>query len=359
MNKLTSMILILAVLTTGFALAQSPSPSEEAWTESVTYRGDGIFIIDFIKDIPWRTQYLMTLTDASGSPMTYIALGGDAGEAVVRAEGEIEPDALYTFTLIDTDSVFYAVGQSTAGMTYANSCEYCLAFGHDERDCAERIAAGVYETVRCDLCGELGHEDDFCPTRLPGAYCDECGEYGHDDDVCVYDDDDDPYDRCDLCGAYGHDEDRCTGMLQPTPLPKSASGTATGAGLNAVSSTPTPQPRQEYCDDCREYGHDDDECPYEYCDYCGQRGHDDDRCPERTCKRCGEKGHSRDDCPTKKCDECGEYGHDDDNCPNERCDECGEYGHDDDHCPDERCDECGKYGHDDDSCPNERNRHDD
>ena len=35
----------------------------------------------------------------------------------------------------------------------------------------------------------------------------------------------------------------------------------------------------------------------------------------------------------KRCDECGQYGHDDDDCPNERCDECGQYGHDDDDCP--------------------------
>ena len=54
----------------------------------------------------------------------------------------------------------------------------------------------------------------------------------------------------------------------------------------------------------------------------------------------------------QRCDECGEYGHDDDDCPNERCDECGGYGHDDDDCPNERCDECGEYGHDDDDCPN-------
>ena len=59
------------------------------------------------------------------------------------------------------------------------------------------------------------------------------------------------------------------------------------------------------------------------------------------------------------CDECGEFGHDDDDCPNERCDECGEFGHDDDNCPNERCDECGEFGHDDDNCPNERDHHQD
>lgn len=347
MKKLMSLILSLMVLLTGFALAESWNPTEEAWTESVTYRGDGIFVIDFIKDIPWRTQYLMTLKDASGNPLTYITLGGDAGEAVVQVQGEIAPDALYTFTLIDEDSVFYAVGQATKDFTYANHCEYCLEFGHDDRACAARQAAGVYDVIRCDRCGELGHEDDYCLTRKSGAYCDECGEYGHDDDVCVYDDDDDPYDRCDYCGAYGHDEDYCTGMIQPTPMP------AAGAG-ETNEAQPTPMPRQEYCDDCREYGHDDDDCPYEYCDYCGERGHDDDNCPSRTCKRCGEKGHSRDDCPTQQCDECGQTGHEDDNCPNERCDECGELGHDDDHCPEQRCDECGKKGHDDDDCPYER-----
>ena len=331
MKKLMSMILALFVLAAGFALAETWTPTEETWTESVTYRGDGIFIIDFIKDIPWRTEYLMTLTDEAGNPLTYIALGGDAGEAVVQVQGEIAPDALYTFTLVSSDSIFYAVGQSTKGFTYANHCEYCLEFGHDDRACAARQAAGVYEVSRCDLCGSLNHEDDFCPDRQAGPYCDECGEYGHDDDVCVYDDNDDPYDRCDFCGEYGHDENRCTAAIQPTP-----------------------QPKQEYCDDCREYGHDDDECPYEYCDRCGERGHDDDRCPDRTCKRCGEKGHSKDKCPLKKCDECGQTGHDDDDCPNERCDECGEYGHDDDHCPDERCDECGQKGHDDDDCPYDR-----
>lgn len=348
MKKLMSMILALLVLTAGLALAEALTPTEETWTESVTYRGDGIFVIDFIKDIPWRTEYLMTLTDEAGNPLTYIALGGDAGEAVVQVQGDIQPDALYTFTLVSSDSIFCAVGQSTKGFTYANHCEYCLEFGHDDRACAARQAAGVYETDRCDRCGELGHEDDRCPDRQAGPYCDECAEYGHDDDRCIYDNSDDPYDRCDFCGEYGHDEDYCTGSIQPTP-PSSAQ---TGSEQNKVS--PTPQPKREYCDDCREYGHDDDDCPYEYCDHCGRRGHDDDRCPDRTCKRCGEKGHSKDKCPTKKCDECGQTGHDDDDCPNERCDECGKTGHDDDDCPDQRCDDCGKKGHDDDDCPYDR-----
>lgn len=356
MKKLMSLILALVMMTTGIVLAEAWQPKEEAWTESVTYRGDGIFVIDFIKDIPWRTEYLMTLSDDFGNPMTYITLGGDASEAVVQAEGDIQPDALYTFTLVSSDSIFYAIGQSTAGFTYANTCEYCLEFGHDDRACSSRQADGVYEVDRCDLCGELDHEDDHCPTRQIGEYCDECGEYGHDDDLCIFNDDDDPYDRCDLCGAYGHDENRCTEAIQPTPQP--AASTA-GQSARKVAASPTPQPRQEYCDDCREYGHDDDECPYERCDYCGQKGHDDDRCPSRTCKRCGEKGHSSDDCPTKRCDECGKTGHDDDNCPNERCDECGKKGHDDDHCPNERYDEYGKKGHDDDDHPYDRDHDDD
>lgn len=347
MKKLMSMILALLVLTAGLALAEALTPTEETWTESVSYRGDGIFVIDFIKDIPWRTEYLMTLTDEAGNPLTYIALGGDAGEAVVQVQGDIQPDALYTFTLVSSDSIFCAVGQSTKGFTYANHCEYCLEFGHDDRACAARQAAGVYDVIRCDQCGELGHEDDRCPDRQAGPYCDECAEYGHDDDRCIYDNSDDPYDRCDCCGEYGHDEDYCTGSIQPTP-PSSAQ---TGSEESKVSST--PQPKREYCDDCREYGHDDD-CPYEYCDHCGQRGHDDDRCPDRTCKRCGEKGHSKDKCPTKKCDECGQTGHDDDDCLNEQCDECGKTGHDDDDCPDQRCDDCGKKGHDDDDCPYDR-----
>ena len=93
MKKLMSMILALFVLATGFALAETWTPTEETWTESVTYRDDGIFIIDFIKDIPWRTEYLMTLTDEAGNPLTYIALGGDAGvpQAVqARAVGGVD-----------------------------------------------------------------------------------------------------------------------------------------------------------------------------------------------------------------------------------------------------------------------------
>ena len=62
MKKLMSLILTLMLLTAGLALAETPTPTEETWTESVTCRGDGIFIIDFIKDIPWRTEYLLTLT---------------------------------------------------------------------------------------------------------------------------------------------------------------------------------------------------------------------------------------------------------------------------------------------------------
>ena len=89
MKKLMSLILALLMLMTGIALAETWQPKEEAWTESVTYLGDGVFIIDFIKDIPWRTQYLMTLKDASGNPLTYITLGGDASEAVVQVQGEI------------------------------------------------------------------------------------------------------------------------------------------------------------------------------------------------------------------------------------------------------------------------------
>ena len=358
MKKLISLILALLLLTTGLALAETGPFEEQKWTESVTYYGDGIFIIDFIRDIPWRTEHLLTLTDESGNPRTMIILGGDAGEAVVQVQGDIQPDALYTFTLVSANDIFYAVGQSTAGFTYANYCDYCLEFGHDEKDCSARLTAGAREADRCDLCGELGHEDDVCPTRQSGLYCDECGQYGHDDDFCPYTDGGNPFARCGLCGEYGHDTASCMTTVQPTPPAADAASSAqTNPASQSVqrtlSPTPTPQ-KQEYCDDCREYGHDDDECPYEYCDYCGQRGHDDDRCPSRTCKRCGEKGHSSDDCPTKRCDECGEYGHDDDHCPNERCDECGERGHDDDHCPNERCDECGERGHDDDHCPDQR-----
>lgn len=363
MKKLMSMILVLAVLMTGLALAEGWTPTEEAWTESVTYRGDGIFVIDFMKDIPWRTGYLMTLKDAADNPMTYIALGGDASEAVVQVQGEIEPDALYTFTLIGEDSVFYAVGQATKGFTYANHCEYCMEFGHDDRACAARQAAGVQEVDRCDRCGALDHEDDFCPTRQSGVYCDECGEYGHDDDVCIYDDDDDPYDRCDRCGAYGHDENRCTGMiqttptpvsgaaLQPTPLPAAGSNAQTGGTVMASS---TPQPKEVYCGECREYGHDDDYCPYERCDECGEKGHDEDVCPNEKCDRCGEYGHDDDRCPERTCKRCGEKGHSKDDCPTKKCDECGQTGHDDDRCPNERCDECRKTGHDDDDCPYDR-----
>ena len=163
MKKLMSMILALFVLTAGLALAETGPFEEQKWTESVTYYGDGIFIIDFIRDIPWRTEYLLTLTDESGNPLTYIPLGGDAGEAVVQVQGDIQPDALYTFTLVSSDSIFCAVGQSTKGFTYANHCEYCLEFGHDDRACAARQAAGVYETDRCDESGRLGHDDDHCP----------------------------------------------------------------------------------------------------------------------------------------------------------------------------------------------------
>ncbi len=353
MKKLTGIILAILILAAGLALAEGRQAAELPWTESVTYHGEGIFEIDFMKDIPWRGGFLMTVQDDAGNPLTCSALGGDASEAVVQLQGSVREDALYTFTLVDDGSVMYAVGLSTKGYTYPNHCEYCLESGHDEKACAQRQAAGVYEVDRCDLCGELNHEDDACPDRKSGPYCDECGEYGHDDDVCSYYDSDDPYDRCGLCGEPGHDENRCSGIVRPTPLP------AESAGAQQVAASSTPLPKQNgYCDECYEYGHDDDECPYERCDRCGAYGHDDDHCPDRTCKRCGEKGHSGDACPTKRCDECGGYGHDDDDCPNERCDECGGYGHDDDDCPNERCDECGEYGHDDDHCPNERHHRD-
>ena len=327
MKKLMSMLLALLMLATGLALAETGPFEEEKWTESVTYYGDGIFIIDFIKDIPWRTEYLLTLTDESGQPMTYIALGGDAGEAIVQVQSDIRADALYTFTLVSSDSIFYAVGQATQGFTYANYCDYCLEFGHDEKACAARLTDGVREVDRCDLCGALDHDDDFCPTRQSGEYCDECGEYGHDDDFCPYDDDGDPFARCGLCGAYGHDASVCDDRAQTTPQPAAGAGDqaslqtqASAASARQVVSS-TPQPRQEYCDDCREYGHDDDRCPNERCDECGKTGHDDDNCPDQ------------------RCDECGKKGHDDDNCPDQRCDECGKKGHDDDHCPYDRDDD--------------------
>ena len=324
MKKLLTVILALMILLAGTVLAETTQPAAElTYVEKVVYYGEGIFEIDFMRDVAWRTDYLMTLRDDEGTPLTLRILGGDASEAVVQAEGAIREDALYTFTLVSDHDVICAVGQSTKNFSYANYCEYCLEFGHDEKDCVSREAAGVYEVDRCDLCGELDHDDDSCPDRRTGiAYCDECGTYGHDDDDCIYDDD--SGDCCDFCGQYGHSESKCINrakstpspMVQSTPLPavKSAAQTAD----QQIAASPTPLPKAGYCDECHEYGHDDDHCPNE------------------------------------KCDECGEYGHDDDHCPNEKCDECGEYGHDDDHCPNEKCDECGRYGHDDDDCPYDR-----
>ena len=360
MKKMMALVMALAVLlTVTLAAAETaPSAQELNYAEKVVCMGNGIFGIEFMRDVAWRTDYVLTVKDENDVPLTAHTLGGDADEVYVQVDGDMLADGLYTFSFVAADGVIRAVGQNTPGFSYANHCEYCLTFGHDEMACADRQAAGIRQDVdRCNFCGGLDHDDDRCPQRPSGVrYCDECAKTGHDDDACPYDDgDDDGYGRCSRCGQRGHGSGEC--------LTSAGVSVTVGQTVQPIQTAPTARPAQaaasatarpEYCDDCREYGHDDDECPYEWCERCGERGHDDDRCPDRTCKRCGEKGHSSDDCPMKRCDECGEYGHDDDRCPNERCDECGKYGHDDDDCPNERCDECGKYGHDDDDCPNER-----
>ena len=370
MKKLLTAILVLAVFLTGTALAEATHSAHELhYTEKVQYKGEGVFEIEFMRDVAWREGWLLTATDDQGISLTADILGGDANGVFVRISGEVRPDSLYTFRLISETDVLPAIGQSTLNLTYKNYCEYCLAFGHDEKECAERQAAGVYEADRCDLCGELNHDEDHCPDRRAGElYCDHCARYGHDDDFCPYDNGED---YCDVCREWGHDDDRCPNRTVRTQQP--------AAAQKPQTAKPAATPRPEYCDDCGETGHDDDRCPNERCDECGETGHDDDRCPNRTvrtqqpaaaqkpqtakpsatprpeyCDDCGEYGHDDDDCPNERCDDCGETGHDDDRCPNERCDECGETGHDDDRCPNERCDECGETGHDDDRCPNER-----
>jgi len=300
MKKLLSVMMVLVLMLTGVAMAEfTQSVPELNYAETVFYAGDGIFRIEFMRDVAWRTDYVLTVKDDQDVPVTAQILGGDANEVYVQLLDAPRGDAGYVFSFVSNTGIIRAEGKATQGLAMPNYCEYCLAFGHDEMACQERQAAGVYyDADRCDLCGELGHDEDGCPARRRGeAYCDECASYGHDDDVCPYDaDGDDRYDRCDLCGQTGHDDDRCPSRAA------SSAGTGNAAGGR-------------------------------YCDECGQLGHDDDRCPN------------------ERCDECGQLGHDDDRCPNERCDECGRLGHDDDRCPNERCDECGRLGHDDDRCP--------
>lgn len=100
--------------------------------------------------------------------------------------------------------------------------------------------------------------------------------------------------------------------VRPTPEPSAEAET----DLPVNIPQPTPM-KKEWCDECGEYGHDDDDCPYERCDKCGESGHDDDDCPKQTCEECGRAGHDDDDCPDRACDECGRKGHDDDDCPYE------------------------------------------
>jgi len=294
----------LMMLTAVAEVAPEAAVPELNYTERVFYAGEGIFKIEFMRDVAWRSEYVLTVKDDQDTPLTASVLGGDAKEVYVQLDSPIIKDARYTFGFVSDRGVIYAIGQSTEGFSCPNYCEYCLEFGHDEMACPTRQANGIYYDVdRCDLCGALNHDEDACPERMSDRlYCDECASYGHDDDFCPYDaEDDDRYERCDFCGTVGHDDDYCPNR-----------NTSSAAASSFVN---TPSVRTQYCDECGKTGHDDDHCPNE------------------------------------RCDECGKTGHDDDHCPNERCDECGKTGHDDDHCPYERCDECGKTGHDDDHCP--------
>lgn len=345
MNRLAALLMAVVLIMTGGAMAQSV-PEEQFWTEQVYYRGDGIFEIDFMRDLAWKTDYTISVQDMNGNILPVTVLGGDADEAVVRIGEGAQENMLYIFSFASEANVVRAVGQSMAGFTYDNYCEYCLAFGHDDDACAERKDSFVLTVDRCNLCGELNHDEENCPERIQGLdYCGECGKYGHDDNACPYEDDM-RYERCDWCSQLGHDEDFCPNRAQPTPMPE-LQPMATPTPIQQLQpmitptawpmAQPTPQPTKGIrCDECGMYGHDDDLCPYERCDECGAYGHDDDRCPKQVCSRCGEKGHKRGDCPEKPCDECGQTGHDDDHCPNERCDECGQVGHDDDRCPYDR-----------------------
>ena len=321
MKKWMAVLLGLLTLASAAGLAETVSLANElTYVESVEYKGNGIFEIEFMRNVAWRDDFVLTGTDEAGGPLVVSSLGGDASEMFVQVEGGIADDALVTFHLVGESGVIPAVGQATLNFKYANYCEYCLEFGHAEMVCGARVASNARENDRCDLCGTLGHDDDYCPERKTGTlYCDECGKTGHDEDYCVYDDDD-RYDFCDYCGSLGHDDDYCPDRISVTPA-NNTSSVAVNTGSANVDPAVSATPRPEYCDECGKYGHDDDHCPNE------------------------------------RCDECGKTGHDDDHCPNERCDECGEYGHDDDHCPNERCDECGKTGHDDDHCPNRKHHH--
>ena len=101
--------------------------------------------------------------------------------------------------------------------------------------------------------------------------------------------------------------------IQPTPMTEASPvPTDHAAWTDDPVQSPRPTPLPEQCDECGQYGHDDDHCPNEICDECGEKGHDDDHCPEQICDECGEKGHDDDHCPEQICEECGQKGHDDD-----------------------------------------------
>lgn len=96
--------------------------------------------------------------------------------------------------------------------------------------------------------------------------------------------------------------DAMTFTMSPSPAPEP---TPTFSPAQQ-SVQPTPG-RQERCEECGQYGHDDDHCPDQICEECGQKGHDDDHCPDQICEECGQKGHDDDDCEKKH----GSRHHDD------------------------------------------------
>ena len=81
MKKWMAVLLGLLTLASAAGLAETVSLANElTYVESVEYKGNGIFEIEFMRNVAWRDDFVLTGTDEAGGPLVVSSLGGDAGE---------------------------------------------------------------------------------------------------------------------------------------------------------------------------------------------------------------------------------------------------------------------------------------
>ena len=177
-------ILVLSLILTAIT-AFATSTAATAQIEEIEYMGFGIVKAELSIDCDWYASADVTLTDASGSALSFEYLGGEEDDLYLRAADIVDGDA-------------YTLAFSLNGAS--QSVRFDAITGQSARIAADGSVKIQEDAEKCDVCGETGHDDDFCPTRVTEEVLS-----GDADALARFFD----IDRCERCNGIGHDAENC------------------------------------------------------------------------------------------------------------------------------------------------------